>query len=103
MRDMVLVRVQKRDGRKTEGGLHIPDTSMGREDRAEVIATGPGRVTVKGSLVEPCVKKGDVVLFDPYGVTWHEGMQWGTGTPYAKGGELALVNEQTIHAVIEGE
>jgi len=101
MREMVLVKIQSRDGRLTSGGLHIPDTSVGREDRAEVVRVGSGRVTRKGVTVPPAVSVGDVVMFDPYRVTWHEGMRDMAATPHAQGGQLALISEDAIHGVVE--
>ena len=51
------------------GNIIVPD--MGKESNAfgEVIAVGPGRFTINGTLLEPQVKVGDRVVLPTQGFT----------------------------------
>ncbi len=98
----VLLEVIGKQDSKTEGGIFIPDNARGREDRAKVVATGPGRVTRKGRLIEPRVKKGDIVIFDPHRVQLVLGPAIrADASSYAAAGSYALVDENEILAVVE--
>jgi len=98
-RNLVLCRAAGKDSRKSEGGIHIPDTVRGRGDRAEVLAVGEGWYTAKGVLVPCCVKPGDVVLFNPYRVEWAEGVSMEVQTKHANPGGLFLIHDSEILAV----
>lgn len=99
-RNLVLCRASGERDQKTPGGLHIPDTVKGRVDRAEVLAVGEGWYTAKGVLVPCCVKPGQVVLFDPYRITWVEGVDHNVSTPAAKPGDLFLIHDDAILAEV---
>lgn len=63
--DKILVQPNAQP-KMTAGGLYIPETAKGRDDRAirgKVIAVGPGRVRDDGEVVEVCVEPGDEVIF----------------------------------------
>lgn len=78
---------------KTSGGIVLPDTAKEKSTRGEVIAVGRGRVTNEGKLIEPRVKKGDVVLYSKYG-----------GTEFKLDGvEYRILSESEIYAVVEGK
>lgn len=48
----------------TEGGIVIPNkNSLPKPSRGTVLAVGPGRVLEDGTLVEPGLEVGDIVLF----------------------------------------
>ena len=65
LRDHVLIEPMKEEVEK--GGIILPDTAhKERPEQGKVVAVGPGRYE-DGALVEPTVKKGDVVLFTKYG------------------------------------
>ena len=65
LRDHVLIEPMKEEVEK--GGIILPDTAQKeRSEQGKVIAVGPGRYE-DGKLVEPTVKKGDVVVFTKYG------------------------------------
>lgn len=51
---------------KTKGGILLPDAAKERPREGTVVAVGPGRRLELGYLVEPSVKKGDVVLFGAF-------------------------------------
>ena len=51
----------------TKGGIVLPDKAGGKVLNATVVAVGPGSRTSSGSIVEPAVKVGDVVLLPEYG------------------------------------
>ena len=99
--DVVLIKVDKRDEKTTTGRLIIPGTARGRPNKAEIVRVGPGRKTRKGVRIEPRVKAGDLVMFDPYRLLWVDGQLKPAGTPFAESGELALIRERDILAVIE--
>lgn len=96
----VLIRVQA-PPQKTRGGLFLAPTPRGRPDRAEVVRIGPGRLLLNGERVPVAVKPGDTVLFDPYKLRWVEGMTRWVNTPSATGGDLAIIHEDDIRAVLE--
>jgi len=100
--DRVLVEIPaKRDPTTaTPGGILLPDTARGRADRGVVIAVGRGRVSPKGQLVEPAVKRGDRVLFDAYRIEYIVGQQITAATPQAKPGDRFLIREDDIRGVL---
>ena len=63
--DRVLV-LGVEEGKKTKGGILIPDTAKEKPQEGKVIAVGAGKMTEKGKRVPLDVKKGDRVLFGKY-------------------------------------
>jgi len=51
---------------KSAGGIILPDTAQEKPQQGMVVATGPGKVSDSGNLVEMTVKKGDKVLYGKY-------------------------------------
>lgn len=51
---------------KVKGGIFLPDTAKKKQERAEVIAVGPGKKDKNGKLIAPEVKVGDIVLMEKY-------------------------------------
>lgn len=100
--DVVLIRVGERDEYSASGRLLLPDSRKGRPNKAEVVRCGPGRRLRTGARAEPRVKAGDHVLFDPYRLLWVEGQQKPVGTPFADSGQLALIRECDLLAVMLG-
>lgn len=49
-----------------KGGILLPDSAKKKQERAEVIATGPGKKDKKGNLIPMPVTAGDVVLIEKY-------------------------------------
>ena len=103
LHDLVLVVVIAKPGR-TASGLILPtENSRGREDMAQVVAVGPGRVLDDGTLVPVDVKPGDVVSFDPYAVKLvldKNGEMDMTNSAYARGGDQAIIPESAIRYVV---
>ena len=65
LRDHVLIEPMKEEVER--GGIILPDTATKeRPEQGKVVAVGPGKYE-DGKLIEPSVKKGDVVLFTKYG------------------------------------
>ena len=64
---VILKRVKEEE--KTKGGIIIPDTAKEKPQEAEVIATGKGRVTDEGKVINLSVKTGDKVLIGKYAGT----------------------------------
>ncbi|MDD2220593.1 MAG: co-chaperone GroES [Clostridia bacterium] len=50
----------------TKGGIFLPDTAKEKQQKGEVVAVGPGRLTDEGKRIVPEVKVGDVVLYAKY-------------------------------------
>lgn len=51
---------------KLKGGIIMPDTAKKKQERAEVIAVGPGKKDKNGALMPMPVAIGDIVLMDKY-------------------------------------
>jgi len=55
---------------KTASGIIIPDTaSKEKPQKGEVLAVGPGKITIEGKTLPMNVKAGNTVLFSKYGPT----------------------------------
>ncbi len=65
MSDRILVQ-RLAEVEQSPGGLYIPPSAQEKPDQGTVIATGPGRALDNGSVKEPNVKMGDMVLFGAY-------------------------------------
>jgi len=85
----------------TPGGVHVPDTAVGRHDRGVVVATGRGHVSPSGRLIEPEVKKGDRVVFDAYQIQYIIGQPTAANTPLAKPGDSFIIDEEHVRCVID--
>jgi len=49
-----------------KGGIILPDSAKKKQETAEVIAVGSGKMTDQGTLIPPPVKVGDKILMDKY-------------------------------------
>ena len=54
---------------KSSGGIILPDTAQEKPQQGTVVATGPGKVSDSGTLVEMSVKGGDKILYGKYSGT----------------------------------
>ena len=54
---------------KSSGGIILPDTAQEKPQQGTVVATGPGKVSDSGTLVEMSVKDGDIILYGKYSGT----------------------------------
>ena len=54
---------------KSSGGIILPDTAQEKPQQGTVVATGPGKVSDSGTLVEMSVKDGDKILYGKYSGT----------------------------------
>ena len=54
---------------KSSGGIIVPDTAQEKPQQGTVVATGPGKVSDSGTLVEMSVKDGDKILYGKYSGT----------------------------------
>ena len=54
---------------KSSGGILLPDTAQEKPQQGTVVATGPGKVSDSGTLVEMSVKDGDKILYGKYSGT----------------------------------
>ena len=53
----------------SSGGIILPDTAQEKPQQGTVVATGPGKVSDSGTLVEMSVKDGDKILYGKYSGT----------------------------------
>ncbi|HAZ15645.1 MAG: co-chaperone GroES [Chlamydiae bacterium GWC2_50_10] len=61
------VLVQRSKQQETlKGGIILPDSAKQKQETAEVIAIGPGKLTESGATLPMPVKAGDTILMDKY-------------------------------------
>lgn len=61
------VLVKRLDAEETmKGGIILPDSAKKKQERAKVIATGPGKQDKNGKIIPMPVKNGDIILMDKY-------------------------------------
>ena len=65
LHDRIIVK-RLEEGRKTAGGIVIPDTAAEKPSMGEVVAAGPGKTDDNGKLVPMGVKVGEKILFGKY-------------------------------------
>ncbi len=65
IRDKIVVK-KIEDPAKTKSGLTIPDGSVERPTKGEVIAVGEGKLTDDGKVLPMVVKKGDFIVYPKY-------------------------------------
>lgn len=66
--DYVMLKVIRQE--KTEGGLYVPTSVDAEIQKGEVVAVGPGMVTMAGNHVPPSVQVGDVAHFARHAILW---------------------------------
>lgn len=65
IRDKVVVKKIEDDAR-TKSGLVIPDGSVERPTKGEVIAVGEGKLNDDGKVLPMVVKPGDTIIYPKY-------------------------------------
>ncbi len=76
---------------KTASGIILPETAQQKPQTGEVIAVGPGRVTIKGEKEPMMVKPGQKVVYK----------KWGGSDVKLNGEELVLVEQKDILAIVK--
>ena len=66
--DAVIVKPVENE-EQTFGKIIVPDLGKDKNEKGEVIAVGPGKITLMGSFIETQVKVGDVVILPTMGFT----------------------------------
>lgn len=51
---------------KLKGGIILPDTAKKKQEQAEVMAIGAGKIDKNGELIPMPVKVGDIILMEKY-------------------------------------
>lgn len=51
---------------KLKGGILLPDTAKKKQERAQIIAIGPGKKDKNGNVIPMPVKIGDIILMEKY-------------------------------------
>jgi chaperonin GroES len=90
LHDRVVIKRLNADT-KTASGLIIPDAVAEKPDQGTVVAVGPGRRTVDGTVIPMTVQVNDRVLF---------GKQAGQAVKI-KGEEVLILTEEEIYGIIE--
>lgn len=49
-----------------KGGIYLPETARKKQEQAEVIAIGTGKMDKNGNLIPIAVKERDVILMEKY-------------------------------------
>lgn len=88
--DNVLIKPLEAELR-TASGIILPETAQQKPQTGEVIAVGPGRVTIKGEKEPMMVKPGQKVVYK----------KWGGSDVKLNGEELVLVEQKDILAIIK--
>jgi chaperonin GroES len=88
--DNVLIKPLEAELR-TASGIILPETAQQKPQTGEVIAVGPGRVTIKGEKEPMVVKVGQKVVYK----------KWGGSDVKLNGEELVLVEQKDILAIIK--
>jgi chaperonin GroES len=65
LHDRILVR-RLEDQETMRGGIIIPDSAKEKQQQAEVVAVGKGKLLEDGQRAAPDVKAGDRILFGKY-------------------------------------
>jgi len=73
---------------KTQGGIFIPDAAKEKTQTAKVLAVGPGKASVNGSLIPMQVKVNDTIFFGKF-----SGVQ--------AGDKFMVLKEEDILGIIE--
>jgi len=55
---------------KSKGGILIPDSAKGLNQKGEVLAVGPGKLLPDGTRGPMPVQKGDTILFTKHAGFW---------------------------------
>jgi chaperonin GroES len=66
--DAVVVKPRESE-ETTYGGIIVPDLGREKNEIGEVVAVGPGRHTVTGTLIPTTLKEGDIVVLPTMGFT----------------------------------
>lgn len=61
---VLLKRLEEEETLK--GGIILPDSAKKKQEQAEVIAIGPGKLDNEGNKIPMPVKEGDIVLIEKY-------------------------------------
>ena len=91
LQDRVVIRRQEEEA-TSAGGIVLPGNAAEKPNQGEVLAVGPGRVSVNGDMIAMNVKVGDKVLFGKYS---------GQAVK-VQGDELLVMREEDIMGVVEG-
>ncbi len=94
LEDWLLVRRVERE--ETQGGLIVPNVGKHRLVTAEVVQTGPGRMTYgpNPQFIKPSAVAGDVVVFSRYDADERE------NTMRLNGEELMLISDGEVIAKV---
>ena len=68
LEDRVVVKAQEAE-EVSKGGIILPDTAKEKPQQGKIMATGPGKTSDAGSVIQLTVTKGDTVLYGKYSGT----------------------------------
>jgi chaperonin GroES len=100
------VFVRRADSKLSAGGIVIPDSAQGVNDRTftgTVVAVGPGRLLPNGQTVPPAVKVGDTVIAPRYQYRDNNGVEHPADVIITgpEGETLYVVREPDLYARVE--
>lgn len=85
------VLLKRRESQESIGGILLPDNAKKKQETAEVVAIGPGKLNKEGTLIPMSVKVGDLVLIEKYSGQEIE----------FDGCEYTIVGNEDIIAIVE--
>ena len=91
LEDRIIIKKEKKTEEKTNSGFILTKTNSDADDQGIVVEVGPGRILPNGIQLEPDVKIGDKVLFNPLAVQYFE----------LDGEEYLTIFSKDILAIIE--
>lgn len=66
--DGILVQPNEPSDKTTKGGIVLPQSYREAVLFGTVVKVGPGKFTVTGDLIAPCVNEGDEVMYSAEGI-----------------------------------
>lgn len=90
LEDRIVIKPAEQES-KTASGIYLPESSKERPVRGTVIAVGPGKRLKNGNIVQPSVKKGDIVVYGKYAGSEIE----------IKGEQHLILSEKEILGIVE--
>jgi chaperonin GroES len=72
LEDRIIIKKEKKTEEKTTSGFVLTKTNSDADNQGIVVEVGPGRILPNRIQIEPDVKVGDRVVFDPFAVQYFD-------------------------------
>ena len=91
LEDRIIIKQEKSSEEKTVSGFVLTSVNDDSNNQGIVVEVGPGRILPNGIVVDPDVKIGDKVVFNPLAVQYFD----------LNGDEYLVIFSKDILAIIE--